>query len=221
MANAIIFDLDGTLADTSGCIVGATRHVQNTHGLHEVTDEAIRTKIGQPLAGMLAELFHIEGELLAQSVADYSAEYVRLASTDERLFDGVLPLLEALKETNVKLAVATGKSQSGADRATGRLGIQPYFDSIHGILPGTPGKPDPAVLLRAMDALRVEASECIMVGDTTFDLDLAHAVDVSTAAVTWGVHSPDTLASRRPAFTANTFAALQEWLLAQVNEDRP
>ena len=64
MTSAIIFDLDGTLADTSGCIVEATQHVGRSHGLPKVADEDIRTKIGQPLGFMLSTLFGIQGPLL-------------------------------------------------------------------------------------------------------------------------------------------------------------
>jgi phosphoglycolate phosphatase len=216
MPKAIVFDLDGTLADTSACIVGAAQYVRQIQGLRAVTDESIRSKIGQPLGFMLATLFDIDGSRLEQAVRDYSTEYVRLATIEERLFDGVISLLRDLREADFKLAVATGKSQNGADRSTARLGLTPWFDSIHGIVPGTPGKPDPAVLLRAMDALGVSASNCIMVGDTTFDLDLAHAVGVRTAAVDWGVHSREELLSRNPAFMALDFASLQHWLLAQA-----
>jgi phosphoglycolate phosphatase len=88
------------------------------------------------------------------------------------------------------------------------------MDAIHGIVPGTPGKPDPAVLIRAMASLGVSASDCVMVGDTTFDLDLAHAVGVRTAAVSWGVHSVALLQSRKPTAMVASFGALQEWLMS-------
>jgi phosphoglycolate phosphatase len=215
MAKAIIFDLDGTLADTSGCIVGAAQHVRRKHALPPVNDNDIRSKIGQPLGGMLAALFGIDGALLDEAVRDYSTEYVRLAASDERLFPGALSLLTDLRDAGFKLAIATGKSQQGAERSTTRLGLTPWFDTIHGIVPGTPGKPDPAVLLRAMKALDEGPTHCIMVGDTTFDLDLAHAVGVQTAAVCWGVHSDDDLRGRNPAFFATDFSRLGEWLLAR------
>lgn len=221
MTSAIIFDLDGTLADTSACIVGAAQHVRRAHNLRPVADKDIRSRIGQALDFMLASLFNIDGQLLEQAVSDYSTEYVRLAAIDERLFEGVTSLLDTLRDAGFKLAVATGKSQNGADRSTTRLGLSPRFDSIHGIVPGTPGKPHPAVLLRAMKALKVSPPDCIMVGDTTFDLDLAHAVGVRTAAVSWGVHSCEELQTRKPAFLATDLASLQKWLLAQRSQATP
>ncbi len=196
-------------------MVGAAQYVCRTLGLASVTDDAIRARIGEPLGPMLAALFDIEGETLQRAVADYSTEYVRLAQTGERPFEGSVPLLHTLREAGFKLAIATGKSQNGADRATERMGLAPLFDSIHGILPGTPGKPDPAVLQRAMAALGVTANECLMIGDTTFDMDLANAIGVRAVAVDWGMHSEELLESRSPAFFASTFDSLQQWLLEQ------
>ena len=164
---------------------------------------------------MLAELFEIEGELVEKAVQLYSSEYVRLTKTEEKLFDGALETLKELREKGFLLAIATGKSQHGAENATKRLGLKPHFDSIHGIIPGTPGKPHPAVLIRAMNALGVRAEECIMVGDTTFDLDLAHAIDVRTAAVSWGVHSVDKLQTRNPSVCVHSFDELLAWLYTQ------
>ena len=123
-------------------------------------------------------------------------------------------MLKALRKAGFKLAIATGKSQNGAERASARMGLAPLMDAIHGIVPGTPGKPDPAVLIRAMESLGVTESDCVMVGDTTFDLDLAHAVGVRTAAVSWGVHSSELLQSREPTVMVASFDALQAWLMS-------
>ena len=177
--------------------------------------EQIRAKIGQPLGQMLSALFAIDEPILSQAVQVYSREYVRIAASEERLFDGVLEMLQSLRQAGFQLGIATGKSQRGAENASRRLGLTEFFDGIHGIVPGTPGKPDPAVLLRAMSALSASASDCILVGDTTFDLDLAKAAGVRRAAVDWGVHSAEVLRGRAPEFFASTVAELATWLLQQ------
>ena len=209
------FDLDGTIADSTACVVGAAQSVGRAAGLQVVSDEDIRQRIGEPLGPMLAALFDVDGAVLNELVAAYSREYVRLTATMERPFAGSIPMLQRLREAGFKLAIATGKSQNGAERATQRMGLEPYFDSVHGIIPGTPGKPDPAVLMRALDALNVEHQEAIMVGDTTYDLDLSAAIGVRNAAVSWGVHDAGVLKGRRPAFFANTMNDLCDWLLQQ------
>ena len=214
MSTAIIFDLDGTLADSTECVVRSAQNVGQEAKLRQVTDDEIRHRIGEPLGPMLAALFDVDGVVLERLVKRYSEEYVRLTATLGRPFDGTISLLEALRGDGRKLAIATGKSQSGAENATRRMGIAPYFDSIHGIIPGTPGKPDPAVLRRAMASLGVQANRAVMIGDTTFDMDLAHAIDVDAVAVSWGVHDVELLASRKPRAVVNTMTELLEWLRA-------
>lgn len=210
---AIIFDLDGTIADSSGCIIAAAQSIQKLLSLKSITDDAVRSRIGRPLGPMLAEIFDIEGPLLNEAITLYSSEYVRLTKSEEKLFDGALEILKKLRKEDFLLAIATGKSQHGAENSTKRLGLRPFFDSIHGIIPGTPGKPHPDVLIRAMDALDVTPEECIMIGDTTFDIDLAHAVGVRTIAVSWGVHPLETLQTRNPSACVHTFEDLLSWLL--------
>jgi len=193
MPKAIVFDLDGTLADSSHCIVASMHIVAEQMNLPSVSDHAIEDLIGKPLSVMFPSLYNTTPAQTKEAINRYRIEYVELTKTEEQLFDGVIPMLKALKAHGYKLAIATGKNQEGAENASARQGLTPYFDSIHGILPDTPGKPDPAVLVRAMRALGTPAEECIMVGDTTYDMQLAQAVGVKAIGVDWGVHSRDKL----------------------------
>jgi len=214
MTTAIVFDLDGTLADSSSCIIDAAHHVGKVLNRPAVQDNDIREKIGQPLDLLLSSLFDLEEQSVLQACKLYSAEYLRLAASTECLFPETMSLIKTLHNAPFKLAIATGKSQNGANNSTKRLGLAPWFDSIHGILPGTPGKPDPAVLVRAMNALGAAPQDSIMVGDTVFDLELAKKVGVKTAAVSWGVHSVEKLEQLSPDFLATSFSELQKWLMS-------
>lgn len=198
MAHAIIFDLDGTLADSSECVVQSAQEVARAARLREVSDEDIRQRIGEPLGPMLSALFGVSGDPLVDLTRAYSETYVRLTKTLERPFPDTIGMLQRLRERGWLLAIATGKSQNGAENATRRMALASLFDGIHGIIPGTPGKPDPAVLMRAMADLGVSAEQSIMVGDTTFDLDMAAAAGVSSVAVSWGVHATEVLEGCSP-----------------------
>jgi len=167
--------------------------VANHFGWDPVSDQTIRDLIGKSLSVMFPALYNTPDDKLQAAIDRYRVEYVRLTKTEEKLFDGIIPLLQKLNAMGFKMAIATGKNQAGAEHACNRLGLTPYFDSIHGILPGTPGKPDPAVLIRAMKALDSAADECVMIGDTVYDMQLAQAVGVRAIGVAWGVHSQEKL----------------------------
>lgn len=193
MHTTLIFDLDGTLADSADCIVTSMHLVANHFGWDPVSDKSIQDLIGKSLSVMFPTLYNTPDDKLQPAIDRYRVEYVRLTKTEEKLFDGIIPLLKKSNAMGFKMAIATGKNQAGAEHACDRLGLTPYFDSIHGILPGTPGKPDPAVLIRAMKALDSAAEECVMIGDTIYDMQLAQAVDVRAIGVAWGVHSQEKL----------------------------
>ena len=186
MHTTLIFDLDGTLADSADCIVTSMHLVANHFGWAPVSDKSIRNLIGKSLSVMFPALYNTPNDKLQAAIDRYRVEYVRLTKTEEKLFDGIIPLLQNLQTMGFNMAIATGKNQAGAEHACKRLGLTPYFDSIHGILPGTPGKPDPAVLVRAMEALGSTPQTSVMIGDTIYDMQLAQAVGVRAIGVAWG-----------------------------------
>ena len=195
MHTTLIFDLDGTLADSADCIVTSMHLVASHFGWTPASDNAIRNLIGKSLSVMFPILYNTPDNEIQPAIDRYRIEYVRLTKTEEKLFDGIIPLLQNLQTMGFKMAIATGKNQAGAEHACKRLELTPYFDSIHGILPGTPGKPDPAVLVRAMKSLGATPQTSLMIGDTIYDMQLAQAVDVRAIGVSWGVHSREKLES--------------------------
>ena len=144
MLNTIIFDLDGTLADSVGCIVETVHIVEDALAIPRVSDAEIRDMIGRPLTAIFTEIHALDGEILQRAIDIYKRDYVQMTGMHECLFEGGIEVLTTLRQHGFQLAIATGKDQVGAENACARLGLTPYFDSIHGILPGTPGKPHPA-----------------------------------------------------------------------------
>ena len=125
----------------------------------------------------------------------------------ERPFPDTIGMLQRLRERGWLLAIAKGKSQNGAENATRRMALAP-LDGIHGIILELE-QADPAVLMRAMADLGVSAEQSIMVGDTTFDLDVASAAGVASVAVSWGVHSTEVLEGRSPSALVFTMTELE------------
>jgi phosphoglycolate phosphatase len=213
VAKNIVFDLDGTLANSLGCAVLTTQLVFERQDLEPPDPEAIRSRIGLPLSRSFRELASPEAMAVLQELIEaYHHLYPEVARTHERLYDGAMDLVKSLFAEGRGVAIATGKSHRGAQTSTKRLGLFPYFTTVHGIVPGTPGKPDPAVLRRAIEALGAQRDEVVMIGDTTYDLDMARALGVRACGVTWGVHSAERLATSEPEIIVDTFEALAAWV---------
>lgn len=209
---AVIFDLDGTVLDSSEIVVAALNQARADHDLAPVSAARIRDGIGLPLRGMVAMLSQ-PGEDVDAITASYRTHYIRLAPLHESAFDGMEALIADLSAAGAALGIATGKSQHGADNAAGRHGLGQWIPAVHGIIPGTPGKPDPAVLRRALADLDVSAEQAVFIGDTTYDMTLAAAIGVATIGVLWGVHDEAALRGAEAGHIVSTVAELRALLL--------
>ena len=190
---AVVFDLDGTVLDSSEVVVEALNTARADLGLAPVDPARIRNGIGLPLRGMVAML-SAEGEDVDALTDGYCTHYIALAPKRESAFAGMQELIVDLAAHGVALGIATGKSQQGANNASRRHDLDHWIPAIHGILPGTPGKPDPAVLRRALADLTMPADAAVLIGDTTYDMQLAQAIGVDAIGVSWGVHTSQDLA---------------------------
>ena len=113
------------------------------------------------------------------------------------LFDGVLDTLDQLRSSGVKLAVATGKSRNGLDKALEATGLKPYFD-IERCADETRSKPDPLMLEQIADHFAVSPTKMFMVGDTEYDLDMAARFGMGSVGVSYGVHDISRLNKHKP-----------------------
>ena len=126
------------------------------------------------------------------------------------LFAGMEDLLKDLKDRHL-LAIATGKSRRGLDRALAATGIAPLFSASR-CADETNPKPHPAMLLELMEALGVEPRTALMIGDTSHDLEMAKAAEVDSLAVTYGAHPEEGLRACHPLDCLSTVDSLSRWL---------
>jgi len=177
----VVFDLDGTVVDSTKALLQAHDAAWASLGLMRPTDEAILELIGLPLVHTMRTLAPQED---AEALADaYSAAYLQASTQHERLFDGMTELLAK----DFRAAVATGKSQRGADRAVNQHGLGDRFEIVLGADSVPRPKPNPDLLHAIMEATGAE--DLVMIGDTTYDLEMAHAARVRAIGVSWGHHS--------------------------------
>ena len=187
----VIFDCDGTLVDSQAGIVAAMVQAFSAHGLEPPTVAAIVHQIGLSLDRAVANLAS-EGnaETRARLVEGYRrafAELQREQTVVEPLYGGVVETLDRLDTAGVLAGVATGKRLRGLRATLARHGLEDRFVTLQTADQG-PGKPHPAMLERAIAEAGSEAALTCMVGDTTFDIEMAQAAGVSAIGVSWGYH---------------------------------
>ena len=191
-----VFDCDGTLVDSQHAIVNGISLACEALGLPMPPAAAIRRGIGLPLKVAIGQLFpgH-ESDLHDRLVQFYKDNFVRLRQRPdhvEPLFDGIADTLASLRAAGWLLAVATGKARRGLLATLGRHGLTEVFDVLQ-TADDAPGKPHPGMLLNAMATLGVDPADTVMIGDTTFDMEMARAAKVAAIGVGWGYHEPDEL----------------------------
>jgi phosphoglycolate phosphatase len=210
----VVFDWDGTIIDSTGTIAECIQQAAAEMGLPVPHDERARHVIG---LGLHDSLRHAVPALPASRYGDFVALYRRyfLAREDTmKLFPGMLELLSQLREKHA-LAIATGKSRRGLDRALDAGGLRKYFSASR-CADETNPKPHPAMLLELMNELNFSPQQLVMIGDTSHDLEMARAAGVDALGVTYGAHREAGLRSCGPLGCFSTVGELGEWLKANA-----
>ena len=208
----IAFDWDGTLFDSTKiiarCIQAAVKDVGGTVPTDEAAGYVIGLGLVQALAHAAPDVPPGKYPLLGER---YRHHY-QLQAHDLSLFDGVLPLLVALKKRGYLLAVATGKSRQGLDEVLQTVQLKSVFDASR-TADKTAGKPDPKMLHELMAELGCAPDRTLMVGDTTHDLQMALNAGCPSLGVSYGAHEPSAFAALKPLHVAHSVQDMHDWLL--------
>ena len=207
----VVFDWDGTLLDSAGAIVRAIQSACRDLDLPVPTDERARHVIGLGLVdAMRFAVPDLAPENYDAMVARYRHHYL---SSDHELclFDGVPALLADLHAAGHALAIATGKSRLGLERALDHSGLRRWFTGSR-CADECFSKPHPQMLQELMLEFGVDAVSTVMIGDTSHDLLMAEQAGVDGIAVTYGAHPVSSLMSHSPVACVNSVKELSAWL---------
>jgi len=207
----IVFDWDGTLADSTGLIAECVQQAAMELRFRVPTMQEAKQVIGLGLLPALNQLFPglADRDYQAFAVA-FRARYLP-RDHEATLYPGVVEMLQGLAQPERCLAVATGKPRRGLERAFDRTGIRGHFHFSRCGDEGF-GKPHPDMLLKLMDASGATAKRTLMIGDTTFDLQMAQSAGVDAIAVTYGAHRRRELTQFGPMVMADRVGQLTQWL---------
>jgi phosphoglycolate phosphatase len=208
----IAFDWDGTLFDSTAIITRSIQLAVGDVGGTVPSDRDASYVIG---LGLMDALAHAAPDVPKDKYPELGARFRHHYSqrqNDISLFAGVLSLLDALKQRQHLLAVATGKNRRGLDEALKAVELRGLFDGSR-TADETASKPHPLMLQELMAELGVSADRVLMIGDTTHDLQMAVNAGCASVGVSYGAHEPAAFGSLNPRHIAHSVSDLQHWLL--------
>lgn len=207
----IVFDWDGTLMDSTGTIAACIQAVAGDLGIRRPTYEEASHIIGLGLVDALQQaLPDLPAHRYGEAVERYRHHYLA-RDNDLLLFDGVIEMLDELLQAGYQLAVATGKSRLGLNRAFHVSGLATRFtasrcaDECH-------SKPHPQMLEELMQEFGIGKDETLMIGDTTHDLQMARNAGVAAVGVSYGAHPREGLEALSPLYCADNVLEVRNWL---------
>ncbi len=208
----IVWDWDGTLANSTGMIVNAIVKAAEQVGLPTLDPQAASNIIG---LGLKESIYALYGDIPIEKAQALAAQY----STNYYAGESEIPLFDSAKETIIelnrrgyKLAVATGKGRRGLNLALQHCGLTNYFHATRTV-DECFSKPHPQMLDELMDLLVATPERTLMIGDTSYDLQMAQNAGVASVAVSFGAQTQDKLVGYNPLKIFDQFNGLSNWLL--------
>lgn len=212
---AVLFDNDGTLADTHDLLLECFRFSTREVLGHALPDDALMEKVGQPLAVQVRD-FSPDPAVQRRLREVYSEHNAKIHDEMIAGFPGMEDALSRLADAGLAMGVATSKMHAVAAHGLEVIGISGYFSCLVGADDCARHKPDPEPVLRGCELLGVEPAACAYVGDSPYDMQAGRAAGCVTAAVGWGMFSEGVLRAEGPTMFARTWAELADALVAAM-----
>ncbi|UYZ84672.1 HAD-IA family hydrolase [Entomomonas sp. E2T0] len=209
-----IFDWDGTLLDSINLIVNSIHVTAKDFGLPVLDNQSVKNIIGLRLDNAVSKLYpELSPKQLTEYLENYAKNFVEMEKTTPNLYPNVLETLQKLQQNDYLLAIATGKSRKGLDRILGALELTNFFDATR-CADETAGKPNPKMLNELLDYFGLNNKQAVMVGDASFDLQMANNANMDSIAVSYGAQSVEALKSYSPLTIIDQFDELPKYLIS-------
>lgn len=208
----IIFDWDGTLCDSVATIAACIQLAAKDCQLDPPSRTEAASIIGLGLPEAIQQLFPgLQSETARHFLSMYSSHFRQQEHNPSVLFDGVLETLNGLKDDGRLLAIATGKSKAGLDRALAKLNLGEFF---HGSRTAdqTLSKPDPLMLEQLLEEFSVTSDQAVMIGDTSYDLEMAERAGMRSIGLTYGAHPLQRLQKHQPIACLDRFSDIIKYI---------
>lgn len=207
---SVLFDLDGTLTDSGPGIVNCTIFTLKAFGLPIPSGEQLRTVVGPPLKDSFRR-FGVPEDCLDQAVQVYRSRYVPIGKFENEPYPGIRQMLEALLEQGYRLYVATSKPEEISKEILSHFDLSRYFTVIRGATDDSTRSTKSEVIAALLDE-GLNPRECVMVGDTAFDVLGAASFGIPAIGVAWGYGKAEDMEKAGAAAFAQTPASIPELL---------
>ena len=212
----IIFDCDGTLVDSQHLIVAAMEMAFKSVNLAPPERDAILGIVGLSLPEAIGRLTQGADEAAITQIRQNYSEAFGVLRQDpvhaEPMYDGARDaIIQLASNESTQLGIATGKSRRGVDRMLERFELSPYFVTIQ-TADVAPSKPHPGMIERALAETGASSTDAVMIGDTTFDMEMANNAGVKAIGVSWGYHPVQLLENEGVHGIADNYAQLLDML---------
>ena len=211
----VMLDFDGTLARTIPAILHASEKMLNMHG-YEIDPVQVERNFGLALPEAFrcfANDDNIDDKTMEQMVVEFNTIYRNECEPLIELFDGVAETLAALKRAGVILLISSNNIREVLERLTTRLGIAKYFDGIICADDVVNTKPSPDIALLALERYNIKGSEALVVGDSTYDMDMGREAGCDLCGVSFGSHTPEMLREKGAKYVIDHYSELQKIVL--------
>ena len=216
MVHHILFDFDGTLYDTVEGIAKSAQYALEKLGVRAELDE-LRCFAGPPLVDKFMEAYGLSHEKAWEARGLFQERYIPVGVYESRPFPGMKEFLAALKEKGLTLAVATSKPLDLAEQLLGRAGMREFFGVVCGSRLDGNNNSKQEIVERVIASLGAEKEDCVLIGDTKYDVAGAHAAGVKCICVRYGYAAPGELEEAGADAIAEDLCELQKMLTCGEN----
>jgi phosphoglycolate phosphatase len=210
---AVLFDWDGTVADTRPGIFNSVRYAIGQYGIADKPDDELRYFIGPPLYDGFEHVFGVSPELANELTDTYRVYYRDKGIFECNVYDGVGDLLRELHDASVKTAVVSSKPKEFLDRLVEHFGLAEHLDAVVGPAMDNHNSNKTVLVNQALKELMLLPSTVAMIGDRHFDMEGAKAAGVNAVGVLYGYGTEEELCAAGADAVCEQVADLRGFLL--------
>ena len=194
MLNTVVFDLDGTLLDTLGDLAGSVNYALRKHGLRECSLQEVRSFLGNGIVRLMQNAVKnaVEGVAFEEVFQTFRSHYLEHCLDTTQPYPGILPMMEKLRESGVKIAIVSNKLHPAVQELNRRF-FADLVTSAVGESETVRRKPYPDGVLKALEELGSRPEEAVYVGDSEVDWETARQAGLRCVLVLWGFRDEDFL----------------------------